>query len=92
MKRHGRPIFGITRKTRFAAALVVVASVLVMALILLGYVGIFGLRSELFEIAITTDRVDDTFGGVGINCDVIPNINIVRDASFEILTVIETVD
>ena len=86
MKRHGRPIFGITRRTRFAAALVVVAVVLVLALILLGYVGIFGLRSELFEIAITADRADDTFGGVGINCDVIPNINIVRDASFESTT------
>ncbi|MBR4557651.1 MAG: hypothetical protein IKO15_09290 [Clostridiales bacterium] len=86
MKRRGRPIFGITRKTRFAAAMVVVAVVLVMALIVLGYVGIFGLRSELFEIAITTDRADDSFGGVGINCDVIPNINIVRDASFESTT------
>ena len=58
--------------------MVVVAVVLVMALIVLGYVGIFGLRSELFEIAITTDRADDSFGGVGINCDVIPNINIVK--------------
>ena len=86
MKRHGRPIFGITRKTRFAAAMVVVAVVLVMALIVLGYVGVFGLRSELFEIAINTDRADDTFGGVGVNLDVIPNINIVRDASFESTT------
>ena len=83
MKRHGRPIFGITKRTRFAAAMVVVAVVLVMAVIVLGYVGIFGLRSELFEIAVTTDEAGDTFGGTGINCDVIPNINLVRDASFE---------
>ena len=83
MKRHGRPIFGITKRTRFAAAMVVVAAVLVMAVIVLGYVGIFGLRSELFEVAVTTDEAGDSFGGVGINCDVIPNINLVRDASFE---------
>ena len=35
MKKHGRPIFGITRKTRFAAAMVVVAIVLVLAIIVL---------------------------------------------------------
>ena len=63
MKRHGRPIFGITKRTRFAAAMVVVAVVLVMAVIVLGYVGIFGLRSELFEIAVTTDEAGDMFGG-----------------------------
>ena len=83
MKRRGRPIFGITKRTRFAAAMVVVAVVLVMAIGVLGYVGIFGLRSELFEVAVTTDEAGDTFGGTGINCDVIPNINLVRDASFE---------
>ena len=83
MKKHGRPIFGITKKTRFAAAMVVVAVVLVMAVIVLGYVGVFGLRSELFEVALTPDNAGDTFGGTGVNCDVIPNINIVRDASFE---------
>ena len=86
MKRRGRPIFGITKRTRFAASMVVVAVVLIMALTVLGYVGIFGLRSELFEISITTDKADDTFGGTGINCDVIPNINLVRDASFECST------
>ena len=86
MKRHGRPIFGITKRTRFAASMVVVAVVLVMAITVLGYVGIFGLRSELFEISITPDKADDTFGGTGINCDVIPNINLVRDASFECST------
>ncbi len=83
MKKHARLMFGITRKTRFAAGMVVVAVVMVMAVIVLSYVGIFGLRSELCEIAITSDKAGDTYGGVGINCDVIPNINIVRDASFE---------
>ena len=83
MKRHGRPIFGITRKTRFAAAMVVVAVVLVLAVIVLWGVGIFGLRSELCEVSATPDKADDTYGGTGINCDLIPNINLVRDASFE---------
>ena len=83
MKKHGRPIFGITKRTRFAAAMVVVAVVLVLAIVVLGYVGVFGLRSELVEVSATPDRVDDTYGGTGINCDLIPNINLVRDASFE---------
>ena len=83
MKKHGRPIFGITRKTRFAAAMVVVAIVLVLAIIVLGYIGVFSSRSELCEIAVTPDKAEDTYGGTGINCDLIPNINIVRDASFE---------
>ena len=83
MKKHGRPIFGITKRTRFAASMVVVAVVLVLAIIVLGYVGVFGLRSELCEISATPDKADDTFGGTGINCDLIPNVNLVRDASFE---------
>ena len=87
MKKHARLTFGITKKKRFAAALVVVAAVLIMAGVVLGYVGVFGLRSELCEISITTDKAGDTFGGVGINCDLIPNINLIRDASFESSTV-----
>ena len=83
MKKHARLTFGITKKTRFAATMVVVAAVLVMAIVVLGYVGVFGLRSELCEVAATTDRAGDTFGGAGINCDLIPNINLIRDASFE---------
>ena len=83
MKKHAHLTFGITKKTRFAATMVVIAVVLVMALVVLGYVGVFGLRSELCEIGATTDRAGDTFGGTGINCDLIPNINIIRDPSFE---------
>ena len=83
MKKHARLTFGITKKTRFAATMVVVAVVLVLAMVVLGYVGVFGLRSELCEVAVTTDRAGDTFGGTGINCDLIPNINLIRDASFE---------
>ena len=86
MKKRGRPIFGITRKTRFAAAMVVVAVVLVMAVGVLAYVGIFGMKSELCEINATTDKADDSYGGTGINCDLIPNVNLVRDASFETST------
>ena len=83
MKKHARLTFGITKKKRFGVTLLVVAAVLVMASILLGYVGVFGLRSELCELAVTTDKAGDTFGGTGINCDLIPSINIIRDASFE---------
>ena len=83
MKKHGRLMFGITKRTRFAVAMVVVALVLMMALGVLGYVGVFGQRSELCTVAVTNDRAGDVFGGTGINCDVIPNINLVRDASFE---------
>ena len=43
----------------------------------------FRLGSELCEIAATPDKAGDTFGGTGINCDLIPNINLIRDASFE---------
>ena len=86
MKKHGRPIFGITRRTRLVAGVVVVAAVLVLSVIVLGYIGVFGLRSELFEVAATPDMAGDTFGGTGVNCDVIPNINLVRDASFESTT------
>ena len=67
MKKHGRPIFGITRKTRFAAAMVVVAVVLVLAILILGYIGVFSSRTELCEISIRTDKTEDTYGGTGIN-------------------------
>ena len=83
MKKHARLTFGITRKKRFAVTLVVIAAVFVMAATVLGYVGVFGLRSELCEVAVTNEKAGDTFGGTGINCDLIPNINIIRDASFE---------
>lgn len=83
MKKHARLTFGITKKKRFGVTLVVIAAVLVMAAAVLGYVGVFGLRSELCEIAVTPDKAGDTFGGTGINCDLIPNINLIRDASFE---------
>ena len=83
MKKHARLTFGITKKKRFGVTLLVVAAVLVMASMILGYVGVFGLRSELCEIAVTTDKAGDTFGGTGINCDLIPNINLIRDPSFE---------
>lgn len=43
MKKHARLMFGITKKTRFAVAMVVVAVILVFAVITLGYVGVFGL-------------------------------------------------
>ena len=36
MKKHGRLMFGITKKTRFAVAMVVVAAVLVLWLVVLG--------------------------------------------------------
>lgn len=83
MKKHARLMFGITKRTRFVAAMVVIAAVLVMAVMVLGYVGVFGLSAELCEVTVTPDRAEDTFGGTGINCDLIPNVNIVRDASFE---------
>ena len=56
MKKHARLTFGITKKKRFAATMVVVAVVLVMALVVLGYVGVFGLRSELCQVSATSDR------------------------------------
>lgn len=83
MKKHARLTFGITKKKRFGVTLVVIAAILVIAATVLGYVGVFGLRSELCEIAATPDKAGDTFGGTGINCDLIPNINLIRDASFE---------
>lgn len=76
-------MFGVTKRTRFVTTLIVIAVICVLAGILLGYVGVFGLRSELCEVTATSDKAGDAFGGVGVNCDLIPNVNLVRDASFE---------
>ncbi len=83
MKKQSRMMFGITKRRRFVATLVVIMAVCVAAFLILGYVGVFGLRSELCEVAVTPDKAGDAFGGVGVNCDLIPNINLIRDASFE---------
>jgi len=61
-----------------------VSSVIVLAgLLLLFVLGIFGYRSELVSVAATDSTAGNRYSGIGVNLDFLPNVNLIRDASFE---------
>lgn len=56
---------------------------ILLAALLLLWMGIFGFRAELVNISFRDDLRDDQFAGAGVNIDYVPSVNLVRDASFE---------
>ena len=61
---------------------ITVMLILVAAMLLL-WMGIFGFRAELVNIGFRDDLRDDQFAGAGVNIDYVPSVNLVRDSSFE---------
>ena len=71
-KRRGLRLF-------FMVTLVIV----LIAAVLLIWMGIFGFRSELVDIGFRDELRGDSFGGAGLNIGYVPSVNLIRDASFE---------
>jgi len=58
-------------------------AVILIAGLLLLWMGMFGFRAELVSIGFRDDLRDDSFTGAGINIDHVPSVNLIRDSSFE---------
>ncbi len=75
--------FGDVRKKRYRAMALVVALVLFAALVLLAAVGIFSYKSALVTLGATDKDAGNRYGGIGVNLDAVPNVNLISNASFE---------
>ena len=75
--------FGNSRRRKFAIYAITVAAVILAAAIFMVSIGFFSYRSELVTVTATETDVGDTAAGTGVNAELIPNVNMVCDASFE---------
>ena len=75
--------FGNTRRRKFAVYVITVLAVLLAAAIFMVSIGFFSYRSELVTVTATETDVGDTAAGTGVNAELIPNINMICDSSFE---------
>ena len=83
MSRLDRFRFGSFRKRKFVTILIICISVLLFSLSILIFFGVFGFRAELVSVAFTEQSLNSRYGGVGLNLDYIPNVNLIRNPSFE---------
>ena len=75
--------FGNTRRRRFAVYVITVAAVFLAAALFMVGIGFFSYRSELVTVTATETDIGDTAAGTGVNAELIPNVNMVCDSSFE---------
>ncbi|SCW32286.1 hypothetical protein SAMN02910456_00545 [Ruminococcaceae bacterium YRB3002] len=75
--------FGNLRRRKVRLILLTVALLVVLSGLILLLMGIFGFRSELVSISLTDQNENVRYNGVGVNLDYIPNVNLVRNPSFE---------
>lgn len=83
MSKLDRFRYGNTRRKNLTLAGIISLTVIVLAGILLAAVGIFSYRTELVTLRATSVDADNTFGGVGVNLNAVPNVNLISDPSFE---------
>ena len=83
MSRLDRFRFGNFRRKRLVAILLIVVSLFVFSGSILLVMGVFGFRSELVSVALTEQDENSSYNGVGLNLDYIPNVNLIRNPSFE---------
>ena len=83
MSRLDRFRFGSFRRRKFATIVIICISVLLFSLSILIFFGVFGFRAELVSVAFTEQSENARYNGVGLNLDYIPNINLIRNPSFE---------
>ena len=74
--------FGNRRK-KVGVYVITVISVILAATLFLVSIGFFSYRSELVTVTATETDIGDTATGTGVNAELIPNINMVSDSSFE---------
>ncbi len=83
MSRLDRFRFASFRRKKFVVILLVILSLVVFSGAGLLFLGVFGFRSELVSIALTEQSENAHYNGVGLNLDYIPNVNLIRNPSFE---------
>ncbi len=75
--------FGNTRRRKVAVYAITVAAVFLAAALFMVSIGFFSYRSELVTVTATETDIGDSAAGIGVNADLIPNINMICDSSFE---------
>lgn len=75
--------FGNTKRRKFGVYVITIAAVLLAAAVFMVSIGFFSYRSELVTVTATETDVGDSAVGTGVNAELIPNINMVCDSSFE---------
>ena len=75
--------FGNTRRRKFAVYVITVAAVFLAAAMFMVAIGFFSYRSELVTVTATENDGGDTAAGTGVNAELIPNVNMICDSSFE---------
>lgn len=82
MNKLDRFRYGNVHKRRIVRSLVVVTGIFAASLLILAGLGIFGSRSELVRIRLSSSYNGRNLEGVGINLTDVPTVNRVRDFSF----------
>lgn len=72
-----------TKRRGLRLFFMIMLSVILIAALLLIWMGIFGFRAELVNIGFRDELRGDSFKGTGVNIDYVPSVNLIRDASFE---------
>lgn len=72
-----------TKRRGLRLFFMITIAVILIAAVLLIWMGIFGFRAEYVNIGFRDELRGDSFSGAGVNIDHVPSINLVRDASFE---------
>ena len=75
--------FGSFRRKKITVYVITVVAVILAAMLFMVSIGFFSYRSELVAVTATETDVGDTSAGVGVNAELIPNINMICDSSFE---------
>ncbi|MBP5261325.1 MAG: hypothetical protein J6Z43_04260 [Clostridiales bacterium] len=75
--------FGSFRRKKVVVILLIVISLFVFSGAILLFMGVFGYRSELVSVALTDQAENAGYNGIGLNLDYIPNVNLIRNPSFE---------
>ncbi|MDO4876698.1 MAG: hypothetical protein Q3987_04870, partial [Oscillospiraceae bacterium] len=83
MSKHDIFKYGHTKRRKFAVYFITVAAVLLASAIFIVAIGFFSYRSELVTITATETDIGDTAVSTGVNAELIPNVNMICDASFE---------
>lgn len=74
---------GHTKRKKFAVYSITVVSILLAAVLFMVGIGFFSYRSELVTVTATETDGGDTAAGTGVDAELIPNVNMICDPSFE---------
>lgn len=75
--------FADFRRRKRYVYVIVFAGIVLIALLILLWLGVFNYRAELVTLRPDGETDGSTYGGAGINIDHIPNVNLIRNSSFE---------